>query len=113
MLHIIERHHPNGRIVEYDATDDDLIRIAQRTNLGSGDYTEWTLGDAVDCFGEDVPPEMQELFDEGIQVVISYRVGLASQTTYYTPATTPGELEWAKDFLFHDLQSVEIEELAD
>jgi Golgi nucleoside diphosphatase len=95
---IVEVPH-SGRVMVWRALDEaDLIQKAFEAHDFC--HEEWTMENAVDCFGDEIPDEYNDILKKDKKVVV---IGWSGQTECYSPADADSEIVAAKEAIGHDL----------
>ena len=97
---IVEVPH-SGRVMVWRALDEaDLIQKAFEVHDFC--YQEWTMENAVDCFGDEIPDEYNDILKKDKKVMV---IGWSGQTECYPVADAESEIDAAKEAIGHDLGS--------
>ena len=95
---IVEVPH-SGRVMIWRALDEaDLIQKASEAHDFC--YQEWTMENAVDCFGDEIPDEYNDILNKDKQVTV---IGWSGQTECYSLKDADSEIVAAKEAIGHDL----------
>jgi len=95
---IVEVPH-SGRVMIWRALDEaDLIQKAYEVHDFC--YEEWTMENAVDCFGDEIPDEYNDILKKDKQVTV---IGWSGQTECYSLKDADSEIVAAKEAIGHDL----------
>ena len=65
-------------------------------------YEEWNIENAVDCFGDEIPDEYNEILKNDKKVIV---VGWSGQTECYSLEDADSEIDLAKEAIGHDLSN--------
>ena len=95
---ILEVPHQRKPSVWVARDEQHLIQMASEVHDFC--YQEWTMEDAVDCFGEEIPDEYSEVLKLHRKAIV---VGWSGQTECYSPADADSEIDAAKEAIGHDL----------
>lgn len=95
---VVEVPH-SGRVMVWSALDEAYI-IQMASEAHDFCYQEWTMEDAVDCFGEEIPDEYNDILKKDKKVVV---IGWSGQTECYPVADADSEIDAAKEAIGHDL----------
>tara|TARA_R110002033_G_scaffold63542_1_gene114593 strand:- start:128 stop:568 length:441 start_codon:yes stop_codon:yes gene_type:complete len=63
-------------------------------------YEQWTMDNAVDCFGDEIPAEYSDILKKDKKVMV---IGWSGQTECYPIADADSEIDAAKEAIGHDL----------
>ncbi len=63
-------------------------------------YEEWTMENAIDCFGDEIPDNFNDVLKSDKKAVV---VGWSGQTECYSLADADSEIDAAKEAIAHDL----------
>jgi Golgi nucleoside diphosphatase len=63
-------------------------------------YEEWTMENAIDCFGGEIPDNFNDVLKSDKKAVV---VGWSGQTECYSLADADSEIDAAKEAIAHDL----------
>ena len=97
---IVEVPH-SGRVMIWRAIDEaDLIQKASEAHDFC--YQEWTMENAVDCFGDEIPDEYNDILKKDKQVTV---IGWSGQTECYSLKDADSEIVAAKEAIGHDLNT--------
>jgi len=95
---VVEVPH-SGRVMIWRALDEaDLIQKASEAHDFC--YQEWTMENAVDCFGDEIPDEYNDILKKDKQVTV---IGWSGQTECYSLKDADSEIDAAKEAIGHDL----------
>ena len=95
---VVEVPH-SGRVMIWRALDEaDLIQKASEAHDFC--YEEWTMENAVDCFGDEIPDEYNDILKKDKQVTV---IGWSGQTECYSLKDADSEIDAAKEAIGHDL----------
>ena len=97
---IVEVPH-SGRVMIWRALDEaDLIQKASEVHDFC--YQEWDMENAVDCFGDEIPDEYNDILKKDKKVMV---IGWSGQTECYPVADADSEIVAAKEAIGHDLSN--------
>ena len=97
---IVEVPH-SGRVMVWRAIDEaDLIQKASEVHDFC--YQEWDMENAVDCFGDEIPDEYNDILKKDKKVMV---IGWSGQTECYPVADADSEIVAAKEAIGHDLSN--------
>jgi len=97
---VVEVPH-SGRVMIWRALDEaDLIQKASEAHDFC--YQEWTMENAVDCFGDEIPDEYNDILKKDKKVIV---IGWSGQTECYPVADADSEIDAAKEAIGHDLST--------
>tara|TARA_B110000114_G_scaffold123418_1_gene129286 strand:+ start:324 stop:743 length:420 start_codon:yes stop_codon:yes gene_type:complete len=95
---VVEVPH-SGRVMVWSALDEAYI-IQMASEAHDFCHEEWTMENAVDCFGDEIPDEYNDILKKDKKVVV---IGWSGQTECYSPADADSEIVAAKEAIGHDL----------
>ena len=95
---ILEIPHQSRPVVWSVNNDQELIEMA--SNVHDFCYQEWTMQNAIDCFGDEIPDEYNDILKKDKKVVV---VGWSGQTECYSLKNADSEIDAAKEAIGHDL----------
>tara|TARA_R110000868_G_scaffold240716_1_gene495206 strand:+ start:665 stop:1084 length:420 start_codon:yes stop_codon:yes gene_type:complete len=97
---IVEVPH-SGRVMVWRALDEaDLIQKAFEAHDFC--HEEWTMENAVDCFGDEIPDEYNDILKKDKKVMV---IGWSGQTECYSLKDADSEIVAAKEAIGHDLSN--------
>ena len=97
---IVEVPH-SGRVMVWRAIDEaDLIKKASEAHDFC--YQEWTMEDAVVCFGDEIPDEYNDILKKDKKLMV---IGWSGQTECYSLKDADSEIDAAKEAIGHDLSN--------
>ena len=95
---IIEVPHQRSPSVWFAKDEQHIIQMARRVE--DFFYEEWDMENAVDCFGDEIPDEYNEILKNDKKVIV---VGWSGQTECYSLKDADSEIDAAKEAIGHDL----------
>jgi Golgi nucleoside diphosphatase len=95
---IVEVPH-SGRVKVWRAIDEAYI-IQMASEVHDFCHEEWTMENAVDCFGDEIPDEYNDILKKDKRVMV---IGWSGQTECYPVADADSEIDAAKEAIGHDL----------
>ena len=97
---IVEVPH-SGQVMVWRALDEaDLIQKAFEAHDFC--HEEWTMENAVDCFGDEIPDEYNDILKKDKKVMV---IGWSGQTECYSLKDADSEIDAAKEAIGHDLSN--------
>ena len=97
---ILEIPHQSRPVVWSVNNDQELIEMA--SNVHDFCCEEWTMENAVDCFGDEIPDEYNDILKKDKKVIV---VGWSGQTECYSLKDADTEIDAAKEAISHDLSN--------
>ena len=97
---IVEVPH-SGRVMIWRALNEaDLIQKANEVHDFC--YQEWDMENAIDCFGDEIPEEYNDILKKDKKVMV---IGWSGETQCYPVADADSEIVAAKEAICHDLSN--------
>ena len=97
---IIEVPHQRSPSVWFAKNEQHIIQMASEVHDFC--YEEWDMENAVDCFGDEIPDEYNEILKNDKKVIV---VGWSGQTECYSLKDADSEIVAAKEAISHDLNN--------
>ena len=97
---ILEIPHQSRPVVWSVNNDQELIEMA--SNVHDFCYEEWTIENAVDCFGDEIPDEYNDILKKDKKLMV---IGWSGQTECYSLKDADSEIDAAKEAIGHDLSN--------
>ena len=97
---IIEAPHQRSPRVWFAKDEQHIIQMASEVHDFC--YEEWTMENAVDCFGDEIPDEYNDILKKDKKVIV---IGWSGHTECYPVADADSEIVAAKEAIRHDLGS--------
>ena len=95
---IIEVPHQRSPSIWVAKDEQHIIQMASEVHDFC--YEEWNMENAVDCFGDEIPDEYNEILKNDKKVIV---VGWSGQTECYSLEDADSEIDAAKEAIGHDL----------
>jgi len=97
---IVEVPHRRPVMVWRALDEADLIQKAYEVHDFC--YQEWDMENAVDCFGDEIPDEYNDILKKDKKLIV---IGWSGQTECYPVADADSEIVAAKEAIGHDLST--------
>ena len=97
---IVEVPHSRPVMVWRALDEADLIQKAYEVHDLC--YQEWDMENAVDCFGDEIPDEYNDILKKDKKLIV---IGWSGQTECYPVADADSEIVAAKEAIGHDLST--------
>ena len=97
---IVEVPHSRPVMVWRALDEADLIQKAYEVHDFC--YQEWDMENAVDCFGDEIPDEYNDILKKDKKLIV---IGWSGQTECYPVADADSEIVAAKEAIGHDLST--------
>jgi len=102
MNDIIVVEVPHSRPVMIWRAIDEADLIQKASEVHDFCYQEWDMENAVDCFGDEIPDEYNDILKKDKKVMV---IGWSGQTECYPVADADSEIVAAKEAIGHDLSN--------
>jgi hypothetical protein len=97
---VIEVPHQRSPSIWVAKDEQHIIQMASEVHDFC--YEEWNIENAVDCFGDEIPDEYNEILKNDKKVIV---VGWSGQTECYSLKDADSEIDLAKEAIGHDLSN--------
>ena len=102
MNDIIVVEVPHSRPVMIWRAIDEADLIQKASEVHDFCYQDWDMENAVDCFGDEIPDEYNDILKKDKKVMV---IGWSGQTECYPVADADSEIVAAKEAIGHDLSN--------
>lgn len=97
---IIEVPHQRSPSIWVAKDEQHIIQMASEVHDFC--YEEWNMENAVDCFGDEIPDEYNDILKKDKKVMV---IGWSGETQCYPVANVDSEIVAAKEAIGHDLSN--------
>ena len=97
---IVEVPHQRSPSVWVAKDEQHIIQMASEVHDFC--YEEWDMENAIDCFGDEIPEEYNDILKKDKKVMV---IGWSGETQCYPVADADSEIVAAKEAIKHDLST--------